>query len=96
MDESVVLWAGKPLSREEEERTRRMVALLGRAGEREAAVDLARFLPGSGHAWTPDERARRPRGAVALDRLGSGEDRLTDAPGFTASASRRSGPGPGR
>jgi hypothetical protein len=32
-----------------------MVALLERAGEREAAADLARFLPGSGHGWTPDE-----------------------------------------
>jgi len=55
MGESVVLWAGRPMSGDEEERTRRMVALLEHAGEREAAADLARFLPGSGHAWTPDE-----------------------------------------
>ena len=55
MGESVVLWAGRPMSGDEEERTRRMVALLERTGEREAAADLARFLPGSGHAWTPDE-----------------------------------------
>ena len=55
MGESVVLWAGTALSAEEEERARRMVALFERAGEREAAADLARFLPGSGHAWTPDE-----------------------------------------
>jgi len=55
MGESVVLWAGKSLSAEEEERARRMVALFERTGEREAAADLARFLPGSGHAWTPDE-----------------------------------------
>jgi hypothetical protein len=32
-----------------------MVALLERAGEGDAAADLARFLPGSAHAWTPDE-----------------------------------------
>ena len=55
MGESVVLWAGKALSDEDEERTRRMVALLERTGERDAAADLARFLPGSGHGWTPDE-----------------------------------------
>ena len=55
MGESVVLWAGKALSGEEEERTRRMVALLERTGETAAAADLARFLPGSGHGWTPDE-----------------------------------------
>ena len=55
MGESVVLWAGKALSGEEEERARRMVALLERTGEADAAADLARFLPGSGHAWTPDE-----------------------------------------
>ena len=55
MGESVVLWAGRPMSGDEEERTRRMVALLEHAGEREAAADLARFPPGSGHAWTPDE-----------------------------------------
>ena len=55
MGESVVMWAGKALSGEEEERTRRMVALLERTGEADAAADLARFLPGSGHAWTPDE-----------------------------------------
>ena len=55
MGESVVLWAGKALSGEEEERTRRMVALLERNGEHDAAAGLARFLPGSGHAWTPDE-----------------------------------------
>jgi hypothetical protein len=55
MGESVVLWAGKALSGEEEERTRRMVALLERNGEHDAAAGLARFLPGSGHGWTPDE-----------------------------------------
>lgn len=55
MGESVVLWAGKPLTGDEEERTRRMVALLERTGEVGAAADLARFLPGSGHDWTPDE-----------------------------------------
>jgi hypothetical protein len=55
MDESVVLWAGKALTGDEAERARRMVALLERAGEADAAADLARFLPGSGHAWTPDE-----------------------------------------
>ncbi|HET6689387.1 MAG TPA: hypothetical protein VFG74_00845 [Miltoncostaeaceae bacterium] len=55
MGESVVLWAGKALTRDEEERARRMVALLERAGEGDAAADLARFLPGSGHGWTPDE-----------------------------------------
>jgi hypothetical protein len=48
MGESVVLWAGKALSGEEEERTRRMVALLERNGEHDAAAGLARFLPGSG------------------------------------------------
>lgn len=55
MPESIVLWAGKPLSGDEEARTRRMVALLERAGDPAAAADLARFLPGSGHDWTPDE-----------------------------------------
>jgi hypothetical protein len=55
MPECIVLWGGKPLSGDEEERARRMVALLERAGERDAAADLARFLPGSGHGWTPDE-----------------------------------------
>lgn len=55
MGESVVLWAGKALTGDEEERARRMVALLQRTGEADAAADLARFLPGSGHAWTPDE-----------------------------------------
>ena len=47
MGESVVMWAGKALSGEEEERTRRMVALLERNGEHDAAAGLARFLPGS-------------------------------------------------
>ena len=55
MGESVVLWAGKALSGDEADRTRRMVALLERNGEHDAAADLARFLPGSGHGWTPDE-----------------------------------------
>ncbi len=55
MGESVVLWAGKALTGDEEERTRRMVALLERTGEADAAADLARFLPSSGHDWTPDE-----------------------------------------
>ena len=55
MGEGVVLWAGKALTGDEEERTRRMVALLERAGEAGAAADLARFLPASGHDWTPDE-----------------------------------------
>jgi len=55
MGESVVLWAGKPLTGDEEERARRMVALLERTGEADAAADLARFLPEAGHAWTPDE-----------------------------------------
>ena len=55
MAASVVLWAGKGLSGEEAERARRMVGLLTRTGEHEAAADLARFLPESGHGWTPDE-----------------------------------------
>ena len=55
MGEGVVLWADKALSAKEEEDARRMVALFERAGEREAAAHLARFLPRSGHAWTPDE-----------------------------------------
>ncbi|MGE0027899.1 MAG: hypothetical protein AB7O78_00565 [Thermoleophilia bacterium] len=55
MGESVVLWAGKALTGDEEERARQMVALLERAGEADAAADLARFLPESGHDWTPDE-----------------------------------------
>ena len=55
MGASVVLWAGKALTGEEAERAARAVALLERAGEHEAAADLARFLPGSGHGWTPDE-----------------------------------------
>ncbi len=55
MGDSVVLWAGKALTGDEAERARRMVALLERAGEADAAADLARFLPDSGHGWTPDE-----------------------------------------
>ena len=55
MGESVVLWAGKALTGAEQERVRRMVGVLTRAGEDEAAAGLARFLPASGHEWTPDE-----------------------------------------
>lgn len=55
MGASVVLWAGKPLSEDEEAATRRAVALMRRLGEEEAAVNLARFLPESEHDWTPDE-----------------------------------------
>jgi hypothetical protein len=51
----VILWAGKALSDEEAETTRRLVGLLARAGEADAAEGLARFLPDSGHAWSPDE-----------------------------------------
>jgi hypothetical protein len=70
MGESVVLWAGKALTGAEEERARRMVALLERAGEADAAADLARFLPGSAHGWTPDELEL---GAHAGPWLGVGE-----------------------
>jgi hypothetical protein len=55
MEPSVVLWAGKSLSGDEAESTRRAVALLTRAGEHEAAAAFVRFLPESGHDWTPDE-----------------------------------------
>ena len=55
MDPSVVLWAGKPLSGDQAQSTRRTVALLTRAGEHEAAAAFARFLPEGGYEWTPDE-----------------------------------------
>ena len=50
-----VLWAGKALSDEEELRVRRLVSLLQRTGDPEAADHLSRFLPERADEWTPDE-----------------------------------------
>jgi hypothetical protein len=50
-----MLWAGKRLSADEELRTRRLVALLRRAGDTEAAETFERFLPENDHRWTPDQ-----------------------------------------
>ena len=71
MGESVVLWAGKALSGEEEERTRRMVALLERTGSAGRGGG-PRPLPARIRAWVDPRRARArgPRGAVARDRRG--------------------------
>ena len=55
MSSDVMLWAGKSLSVDEAAATRRLVELLGRVGEGEAADHLARFLPESEGGWTPDE-----------------------------------------
>lgn len=55
MDPSVVLWAGKHLSADEERTARRAVALLERTGDAEGAERLARFLPERGGEWTPDQ-----------------------------------------
>ena len=71
MEPSVVLWAGKSLSGDEAESTRRAVALLTRAGEHEAAAAFVRFLPESGHDWTPDELELGPAAVLGGGR-GSG------------------------
>jgi hypothetical protein len=55
MGSDVMLWAGKRLSDDEADATRRLVALLRRVGEDDDAANLARFLPESRHGWTPDE-----------------------------------------
>ena len=55
MGSHVVGWAGKRLSDEEAAETRRAVELLRRIGDEDAARNLARFLPESGHPWSPDE-----------------------------------------
>ena len=55
MGSDAVLWAGKHLSDEEQDAMRRVVELLERAGDAQGAEAFARFLPGSEHAWTPDE-----------------------------------------
>ena len=55
MGSNTVLWAGKRLSDEEAAAARRAVDLLRRAGDDAAAEAFARFLPGAGHPWTPDE-----------------------------------------
>jgi hypothetical protein len=44
-----MLWAGKRLSADEELRTRRLVALLRRAGDTETAETFERFLPENDH-----------------------------------------------
>jgi hypothetical protein len=53
-----MLWAGKRLSADEELRTRRLVALLRRAGDMETAETFERFLPENDHRWTPDQLER--------------------------------------
>jgi hypothetical protein len=55
MSDGLMLWAGKPLTDEEELRTRRLVAMLRRAGDDETAETFERFLPEGDDSWTPDE-----------------------------------------
>ena len=55
MNSATMLWAGKPLSDEEELRTRRFVAKLRRMGKHELADGYERFLPENDARWTPDE-----------------------------------------
>jgi hypothetical protein len=55
MSATTMLWAGKPLSDEEELRTRRLVARLRRLGKDELADSYERFLPEHDDRWTPDE-----------------------------------------
>jgi hypothetical protein len=55
MTTGTMLWAGKRLSDDEELRTRRLVAMLHRAGDDETAGTFERFLPENDHRWTPDE-----------------------------------------
>ena len=50
-----MLWAGKRLSAEQEDDTRRVVALLQRTGNPQLAAHFARFLPEHDDGWTPDE-----------------------------------------
>ena len=55
MGSNTVLWAGKRLTHEEAAAARRMVDLIGRAGDPRDAEALSRFLPDAEHPWTPDE-----------------------------------------
>jgi hypothetical protein len=55
MGSGTVLWAGKRLSDEEELRVRRLVSLLERAGDPQAADRFARFLPERADRWNPDD-----------------------------------------
>jgi hypothetical protein len=55
MSTGTMLWAGKELSAEEELRTRRLIALLRRAGDGAAAETFERFLPENDHRWSPDQ-----------------------------------------
>jgi hypothetical protein len=55
MANAQMLWAGKRLAPEEEDETRRVVALLERTGHTELAAHFARFLPEHDDEWTPDE-----------------------------------------
>jgi hypothetical protein len=55
MSGGIMLWAGKRLTEEEELRTRRLVAMLRRAGDEETADTFERFLPEQDDRWTPDE-----------------------------------------
>jgi hypothetical protein len=55
MSDGIMLWAGKRLTEEEELRTRRLVAMLRRAGDTETAETFDRFLPEHDEDWTPDE-----------------------------------------
>jgi hypothetical protein len=55
MPTGTMLWAGKQLTGDEELRTRRLVALLRRVGDDEAAQTFERFLPENDHRWTPDQ-----------------------------------------
>ncbi len=52
---ATVLWAGKRLTSEEEEATRRLIAMLARNGRHDTAARFERFLPEHEGRWTPDE-----------------------------------------
>jgi hypothetical protein len=52
---ATVLWAGKRLTSDEEEATRRLVAMLQRNGRYDTAARFERFLPEHEGSWTPDE-----------------------------------------
>jgi hypothetical protein len=56
--EATVLWAGRPLTGEQEAEIRRLVALLERVDRPGDAAGLARFLPENDARWTPDELER--------------------------------------
>lgn len=51
----MILWAGKHLSGDEEQRLRDLIEVFGQAGCSEDVEWYGRFLPENAHTWTPDE-----------------------------------------